>query len=104
MTVGAALTRFAEYFFGGTPYAVVTFYPVTLENDTAEIQLEELIHAMDSLPEMKYIVTLELLERRGVKAVVSVCEAEHSPLWCNTLPENDVWTVLSDWRGCFPGS
>lgn len=30
----------------------------------------------------------ELFERSGANAVVSVCEAEHSPLWCGTLPEN----------------
>jgi len=28
------------------------------------------------------------LDRRGDKSVVSVCEAEHSPLWANTLPED----------------
>ncbi len=27
-------------------------------------------------------------ERNHAEAVVSVCEMEHSPLWCNTLPEN----------------
>jgi CMP-N,N'-diacetyllegionaminic acid synthase len=31
---------------------------------------------------------LALLERRGADGVVSVCEADHSPLWCNTLPED----------------
>ncbi len=30
----------------------------------------------------------ELLIQSGNKAVVSVCEAEHSPLWTNTLPDN----------------
>lgn len=29
-----------------------------------------------------------LMEERRAEAVVSVCEAEHSPLWCNTLPED----------------
>lgn len=28
------------------------------------------------------------LEQRKAAAVVSVCETDHSPLWCNTLPEN----------------
>lgn len=30
-----------------------------------------------------------LMEEKGAEAVVSVCEVEHSPLWCNTLPENN---------------
>lgn len=29
-----------------------------------------------------------LMEERRAEAVVSVCEAEHSPLWCGTLPED----------------
>lgn len=28
------------------------------------------------------------MEQRNAKTVVSVCETDHSPLWCNTLPEN----------------
>lgn len=31
---------------------------------------------------------IELLEKRQADAVVSVTEMEHSPLWANTLPEN----------------
>ena len=31
---------------------------------------------------------LELFMREKANAVISVCEAEHSPLWANTLPEN----------------
>jgi len=30
----------------------------------------------------------DILRRDGIKAVVSVCECEHSPLWTNTLPGN----------------
>ncbi|MFI3177717.1 MAG: acylneuraminate cytidylyltransferase family protein [Eubacteriales bacterium] len=30
----------------------------------------------------------ELYVNNHAKAVVSVCETAHSPLWCNTLPEN----------------
>ncbi|RUM66632.1 MAG: acylneuraminate cytidylyltransferase family protein, partial [Sulfurimonas sp.] len=32
---------------------------------------------------------IEQLHRHGADAVVSVCEMEHSPLWSNTLPENE---------------
>ena len=38
-------------------YCVVTFHPVTLENISTEQQLKELMHAMDSFPQMKYIIT-----------------------------------------------
>ena len=31
---------------------------------------------------------IELLEKKNVDAVISVCEVDHSPLWSNTLPEN----------------
>ncbi len=34
------------------------------------------------------ISAFKLFEEKEADAVVSVCEAEHSPLWCNTLPEN----------------
>ena len=31
---------------------------------------------------------IELLLEKGADAVVSLCEMEHSPLWCNTLPDD----------------
>jgi len=31
---------------------------------------------------------IELLFKKNADAIVSVCEAEYSPLWCNILPEN----------------
>lgn len=39
------------------PFAVVTFHPVTLENNTCEKQLNELLYACDSHPEMLFIFT-----------------------------------------------
>ena len=30
----------------------------------------------------------ELFYQKNAKAVVSVCEAEHSPLWCGQLPDS----------------
>ena len=33
--------------------------------------------------------SIELLQDRKCDAVISVCEAEHSPLWCNTIPSDD---------------
>ena len=31
---------------------------------------------------------IELLDRKCADAVISVCEMEHSPLWCNKLPKD----------------
>lgn len=39
------------------PYAVVTFHPVTLENNTSKEQVKELLWALDSFPDMKFIIT-----------------------------------------------
>lgn len=30
----------------------------------------------------------QMMETLGARSIVAVCEAEHSPLWCNTLPQN----------------
>lgn len=30
-----------------------------------------------------------ILKEKNARSVVSVCETEHSPLWCNTLPDNE---------------
>lgn len=38
-------------------YAVVTFHPVTLENDMAKAQFDELLQALDRHSEMQYILT-----------------------------------------------
>lgn len=39
------------------PYAVVTFHPVTLEDNTAQEQMRELLCAMDRHPEYVYVCT-----------------------------------------------
>lgn len=31
---------------------------------------------------------IELMVKKNAEAIVSVCEAEHHPLWANTLPED----------------
>lgn len=46
-------------------YAVVTFHPVTMECNTAEKQLQELIHAMEQMPDLGYIVTLANADAGG---------------------------------------
>lgn len=34
------------------------------------------------------IGAIELMKEKKADSIVSVCETEHSPLWCNTLPAN----------------
>ena len=46
-------------------YAVVTFHPVTREEDTAEFQVRELIRAMDNFLNMSYIITLANVDAGG---------------------------------------
>ena len=53
------------------------FDTVTLLQPTSPLRNAEHIRA-----------AYELYQKKGAKAVVSVCEMEHSPLWSNTLPEN----------------
>lgn len=46
-------------------YAVVTFHPVTMENNTAEEQVYELIKAMDNCKNMFYIITMANADAGG---------------------------------------
>ena len=57
------------------PYSVVTFHPVTLEDNTAQRQLRELIGAMDDFPTMSYIVTLANADAGG-QAIDAIWQAE----------------------------
>ena len=52
-----------EYINGN--YSVVTFHPVTMENNTAKQQLYELINAMNQFSDMAYIVTLANADAGG---------------------------------------
>ena len=46
-------------------YCIVTFHPVTMENNTGEGQVRELIRAMDSISGMSYIITLANADAGG---------------------------------------
>lgn len=48
-----------------TPFALVTFHPVTLENDTAVQQLNELLAAIDEKDDMNYIFTKANADANG---------------------------------------
>ena len=77
--------------------------PDYLASDTAT-SFDAIIHALDNFDKYEYIILLqptsplrreehideaiEFLEEKKADAVISVCEVEHSPLWCNTLDNN----------------
>jgi CMP-N,N'-diacetyllegionaminic acid synthase len=78
--------------------------PDELANDTATT-FDAIKHTIDNVEKFDYIVLLqptsplrgskhideaiELLESKNADAVISVCEMDHSPLWSNTLPEDN---------------
>lgn len=41
----------------GDSYSLVTFHPVTLEDSTSENQIKELLEALDTIEDMKFIIT-----------------------------------------------
>jgi CMP-N,N'-diacetyllegionaminic acid synthase len=77
--------------------------PEELASDIATT-FDAVKHTIDNVEKFDYIVLLqptsplrsekhldeaiELLQQKNADAVVSVCEMDHSPLWCNTLPED----------------
>jgi len=49
----------------GNNYAVLTFHPVTLENNTAEDQVKELLSAIDLHPEITFLCTKANADANG---------------------------------------
>ncbi len=47
------------------PYAVVTFHPVTLEGNTSEAQIREILNALNAHKEIKYIFTRANADAEG---------------------------------------
>lgn len=46
-------------------YAIVTFHPVTLENKSSEVQIQELLKALDQFANMKFIITKANADANG---------------------------------------
>lgn len=53
------------HFSLGNRYAVVTFHPVTLENESVETQIKELIKAIDRIDDMHFIITKANADAKG---------------------------------------
>ncbi len=47
------------------PYCVVTFHPATLEQETSEYELFQLIEAFDIIPQYQYLITLSNVDSGG---------------------------------------
>jgi len=69
----------------GQPYSVVTFHPVTLEDNTAEGQLLELISAMDEFPDIRYIITKANADAGGRRI---------NQLWDEEAKTRENWLVV----------
>lgn len=67
-------------------FSVVTFHPVTMGNNTAKQQLQELIGAMDTFTDMAYIVTLANADAGGRLI---------NDIWLREGEKHDNWLVVS---------
>lgn len=67
-------------------FSVVTFHPVTMEDNTAQQQLYELIHAMEQYNNMAYIVTLANADAGGRLI---------NDIWLREGEKHDNWLIVS---------
>lgn len=67
-------------------YVVVTFHPVTMENNTAKSQVYELIKAMDYQSKMSYIITMANADAGG-KAI--------NDIWLEERKKHSNWLVVA---------
>lgn len=69
-----------------TDYAVVTFHPVTMEENTALDQMRVLIAAMDAFPQLSYLITMANADAGG-RAI--------NELWQQEGKRHPNWLVVS---------
>lgn len=67
-------------------YSVVTYHPVTMENDTAKEQVYELIKAMDSFDGMAFIITMANADAGG--RIIN-------NIWLEEKEKHTNWLVIS---------
>lgn len=60
-----ALAESLNFDIVNSDYSLVTFHPVTMENNTGAEQVYELIHAMDKLKDMFFIITMANADAGG---------------------------------------
>jgi GDP/UDP-N,N'-diacetylbacillosamine 2-epimerase (hydrolysing) len=63
-------------FLLGSQYAVLTFHPVTLENNTAKYEVEELMQAISKYPEITFLCTKANADTDG--RIINACIEEYS--------------------------
>lgn len=75
--------RGSNKFVLNRPYAVVTFHPVTLENNTAANQVDELIKVVNEHGEISYIFTLANADSGGmvINDKILQCERENENVY-----------------------
>lgn len=67
-------------------YAVVTFHPVTLEDNSAKEQIFSLVHAMEEFPELSFIIT---------KANADAGGRTVNRIWDRLAPTHPHWLVVA---------
>lgn len=70
----------------GKPYSIVTFHPVTNENNTAEAQVAELVSALENFPDMNFIIT---------KANADAGGRTINEIWGEQAKANANWLLVS---------
>ena len=67
-------------------YCIVTFHPVTMENNTAEQQVRELVRAMDAYSELGFIVTMANVDAGGRLI---------NDIWIEEGKKRDNWLIVT---------
>lgn len=69
-----------------TDYSVVTFHPVTMEDNTAVEQVHELIKAINRVPDMSYIITMANADAGGRRI---------NDIWVEECNNHSNWLVVT---------
>ena len=74
------LERILDFPLSDKPFAVVTFHPATLEEDTALIQVEELLAGISACNEIRFVITKANADAGGrrINARLEAYSADHA--------------------------
>lgn len=81
-----ALAESLNFDIVNNDYSLVTFHPVTMENNTGVEQVYELIHAMDKLKDMYFIITMANADAGG-RAI--------NDIWIKEGKKHKNWLVVT---------